>query len=111
MVHGMFEVCVTACQLDWDILQSSFTLGIAAKVSGLTAGQATLMSLLNNTSAGVFAALGLIASRCALLEDGAIHQFVINLRYMLMSCALSQKIAPEIPTWAVAAVDGIYGYR
>lgn len=79
-------------------LAVSFTLGIAAKVSGLTASQATWMSLLNNTSAGEFAALGLIAAGAPYLEM-AVTQFVINLRYLLMSCALSQKIAPETPVW------------
>lgn len=94
-------------------LAVSFTLGIAAKVSGLTAGQATLMSLLNNTSAGEFAALGLIAAGAPYWEM-AFTQFVINLRYMLMSCALSQKIAPETPTWqrllmGYTVTDEIFG--
>lgn len=79
-------------------LAVSFTLGIAAKGSGLTVGQATWMSLLNNTSAGEFAALGLIAAGAPYLEM-AFTQFVVNLRYLLMSCALSQKIAPETPVW------------
>lgn len=79
-------------------LAVSFTLGIAAQVSGLTAPQATLMSLLNNTSAGEFAALGIIAAGAPYVEM-AFTQAVINLRYLLMSCALSQKIAPETPFW------------
>ena len=79
-------------------LAVSFTLGIAAKVSGMGAGDATLMSLLNNTSAGEFAALGIIAAGAPYLEM-AFTQLVINLRYLLMSCALSQKIAPETPIW------------
>ena len=62
----------------------SFTLGIAAKNAGLTAIQAMLMSLTNLTSAGEFAALGLISSGAAYIEM-AITQFVINLRYCLMS--------------------------
>lgn len=94
-------------------LAVSFTLGIAAKVSGLTVGQATWMSLLNNTSAGEFAALGLIAAGAPYLEM-AFTQFVINLRYMLMSCALSQKIAPETPIWqrllmGYTVTDEIFG--
>lgn len=94
-------------------LAVSFTLGIAAKVSGLTVGQATWMSLLNNTSAGEFAALGLIAAGAPYLEM-AFTQFVINLRYMLMSCALSQKIAPETPVWqrllmGYTVTDEIFG--
>ncbi len=72
-------------------LAVSFTLGIAAKNAGITAFQATLMSLLNSTSAGEFAAISVIAAGASYVEV-AIMQFVINLRYMLMSCALSQKI-------------------
>ncbi len=77
-------------------LAVSFTLGIAAKNAGLSPLQATLMSLLNNTSAGEFAALGLISSQASYLEM-AITQLIINLRYCLMSCSLSQKLDPEAP--------------
>ena len=79
-------------------LAVSFTLGIAAKVSGMGAGDATLMSLLNNTSAGECAALGIIAAGAPYLEM-AFTQLVINRRYLLMSCALSQKIPPDTPIW------------
>ncbi|MFA6694638.1 MAG: AzlC family ABC transporter permease [Bacillota bacterium] len=72
-------------------LAVSFTLGIAAKKVGFTPFQATIMSLTNNTSAGQFAALGLITSGATYLEM-AITQLVINLRYFLMSCSLSQKV-------------------
>lgn len=77
-------------------LAVSFTLGIAAKKAGLTAFQATLMSITNNTSAGEFAALGLITTGAAYVEM-AVAQLVINLRYFLMSFALSQKLDPEAP--------------
>jgi predicted branched-subunit amino acid permease len=73
-------------------LAVAFALGIAAKNAGLTALQATVMSATNYTSAGEFAALSLIASGAAYLEL-AMAQAVINLRYSLMSCALSQKLA------------------
>ena len=79
-------------------LAVSFTLGIAARSDGLTAVQATVMSLLNLTSAGQFAGLTVIAAGASYLEMAA-SQLVINLRYLLMSCALSQKIAPETPMW------------
>lgn len=71
----------------------AFTLGIAAKNVGIGALQATLMSFTNSTSAGEFAALTAIAGAASYLEL-ALMQFVINLRYMLMSCSLSQKIDP-----------------
>ncbi len=72
----------------------SFTLGIAAKKCGMTAFQAGFMSLTNSTSAGEFAALDVIKSNAPYLEMAFI-QLIINIRYMLMSCALSQKLEPN----------------
>jgi predicted branched-subunit amino acid permease len=69
----------------------SFTFGIVAKNAGLTPFQAVLMSATNFTSAGQFAALGLIGTSATYLEM-AITQLIINLRYCLMSCSLSQKL-------------------
>ena len=62
----------------------SFALGIAAKNNGLSWIEATVMSLMNNTSAGEFAALELIRINAPLFEI-ALTQLVINLRYLLMS--------------------------
>ena len=75
-------------------LAVSFTFGIAAKNSDLTVVQATLMSLLNLTSAGQFASLGIIAVSASYFEM-AMTQLVINLRYSLMSSTLSQKVNPN----------------
>lgn len=91
----------------------SFTIGIAAKGAGLTAFQAALMSLTNNTSAGEFAALGLIASGATFMEM-ALTQLVINLRYSLMSAALSQKLSRNTPFFhrlfiAYGVTDEIFG--
>ncbi len=72
----------------------SFSLGIAAKNTGLTAIQAMLMSLTSLTATGEFVALGLISSGATYLEM-AMTQLVINLRYCLMSCSLSQKVDPK----------------
>lgn len=72
----------------------SFSLGIQAKNAGISCFYATLMSLLNSTSAGQFAAINIIAVSGSYIEL-AISQLIINLRYMLMSCALSQKIDPD----------------
>ena len=49
-------------------LAVSFTLGIAAKKVGMSTFQATLMSFLNLTSAGEFAAIGLIGTGASYLE-------------------------------------------
>ncbi len=68
----------------------SFTFGILARNSGLTVFQAVLISATNLTSAGQFAGLGIISASSGYFEM-AVTQFIINLRYMLMSCSLSQK--------------------
>ncbi len=72
----------------------SFTLGIAAKRAGLTAFQAGLASLLTNASAGEYAGFTVIAENGTYLEM-AIMILVANARYLLMSCALTQKLRPE----------------
>lgn len=72
----------------------AFTLGIAAKNAGLSAFQATIASLLVNASAGEFAGFTLIAAGASYIEL-AIMMVVANARYLLMSCALSQKLSPE----------------
>ncbi len=75
-------------------LAVSFTLGIAAKNAGMTAWQATLTSMLVNASAGQYAGFTLIAAGASYVEM-AIMILVANARYLLMSCALSQKLSPE----------------
>ncbi|GFI61165.1 inner membrane protein YgaZ [Clostridiales bacterium] len=77
-------------------LAVSFTLGIAARKSGITPLQAMVASLLNNTSAGEFAAFSLIGAGVSYLET-ALTTFILNVRYILMSCALSQKLVPNAP--------------
>lgn len=77
-------------------LAVSFTLGIAARNAGVHALPATIMSLTNMTSAGEFAAITAIASGVSLSEL-ALMQVIINLRYMLMSCALAQKLDTKFP--------------
>lgn len=94
-------------------LTVSFTLGIAAKAAGLSWMQAGLMSLLNLTSAGEFAAITIIAAQGGYLEL-AFSQLVINLRYCLMSCALSQKLSESTPFYhrffmAFGVTDEIFG--
>ena len=91
----------------------SFTFGIMAKKVGISIFDAVLISLTNVTSAGQFAGLSLIASTASYIEM-AITQLIINLRYCLMSCALSQKIDPEAPLIhrffiAYGVTDEIFG--
>lgn len=69
----------------------AFALGIKAVGAGITPVEAALMSLFNMTSAGEAAAIALIGVGSTYVEL-AFTQLVINMRYLLMSCALSQKI-------------------
>lgn len=71
-------------------LSVSFTFGIMAVNSGLPVWVAVLISMTNLTSAGQFAGIGLIAASAPYMEM-ALTQFIINLRYSLMSLSISQK--------------------
>lgn len=73
----------------------SFSLGILMRNSGLDPLQGLLMSLVNNTSAGEAAAVGIIADGGSYLEM-AINQAVINIRYFLMSAALCVHLDPGL---------------
>ncbi len=74
----------------------SLSLGIALINAGLFPIEGALMSFTNMTSAGQFAASTAIAAGSTYFTVG-ILQLIINARYLLMSCALSQRIAPETP--------------
>lgn len=75
--------------------------------------EAVLMSATNLTSAGQFAALNIIANGSTYFEM-AVTQLIINLRYCLMSSALSQKLSSKIPYWhrfvmSFGVTDEIFG--
>lgn len=76
----------------------AFTLGIAAGKINMDAVQSFVMSLGMVASAGEYAAIILIGSAAGVLEMIA-TTLVINLRYFLMSCSLSQKLSPDEPMW------------
>lgn len=91
----------------------AFTLGIAAKKAGLTAFQAALMSAMMHASAGQFAAIGMITAGASYVEM-AVTELVVNLRYLLMSSALSQKVRRDKPFFhrflmAYDVTDEIFG--
>lgn len=91
----------------------AFTLGIAAKKAGLTAFQASVMSATMLASAGQFAGIGMIASGAGIMEI-AVTELVVNLRYLLMSGALSQKVRRDKPFYhrffmAYEVTDEIFG--
>ncbi len=90
----------------------SFSFGILALGGGLTIFQAALTSLTNVTSAGQFAGLQIVIAGGTLLEM-AVTQFIINLRYALMSLSLSQKLSEGVTFWqrlliAFANTDEIF---
>lgn len=76
-------------------LAVSFSLGIAARNIGLSPVQSFFMSLLNNASAGEYAGLTMIAAEGTYLEMAMIT-LIANARYLLMSCAMSQRVSPDI---------------
>ena len=71
----------------------SFGFGVAA-VKAVSVVQATVMSLTNLTSAGQFAAVGVIAAASSLWVM-LLTQLVINSRYALMSLALTQRLGDK----------------
>ena len=70
----------------------AFSIGIIAAKAGLTAPLGFLSSFFTRASAGEYGTYTLVAVQAAYVEIVAMC-LVVNLRYMLMSAALSQKIA------------------
>lgn len=91
----------------------AFSLGIAARDAGLTPFQGMLASFLCVASAGEYALFTLVGAGAAYLEV-ALVTLITNARYFLMSCALSQRIPPDMPDrhrWGIglAVTDEIFG--
>ncbi len=91
----------------------SFSLGIACTGAGISPFQGGLMSVTNMTSAGQFAGLTVITAGSGYLVM-AILELIINARYLLMSCALSQRIEPATPLpmrflLGITVTDEIFG--
>ena len=91
----------------------AFTLGIVAKNAGLTPFQTFLATALTNASAGGYAGFTLIAENATYL-DMALTTLIVNARYLLMSCALSQKLSQKTSTLhrmlvAFDVTDEIFG--
>ena len=75
----------------------SFAYGMSVVLSGMPAWAAVLISLTNLTSAGQFAGSSLMLAGGSYLEI-AVTTVVINIRYFLMSLAMSQKTDKKM-TW------------
>ena len=74
----------------------SIALGISAHNAGMTAPQATIASALIMASAGQYIGFTLIAAGASYLEV-VVMEAIANARYLLMSCALSQKVDSGLP--------------
>lgn len=72
----------------------AFSLGIVAKNAGLTPIQGFIASFFNLASAGEYALFNSMQSGATYFEI-ALITLVVNARYLLMSCSLSQKFSPE----------------
>lgn len=72
-------------------LSVSITFGMIAARGGLDVSTAVLISMTNLTSAGQFAGVDLILNNAIYMELALII-FIINIRYALMSFAISQKL-------------------
>ncbi len=91
----------------------SFALGITARKIGMNAVQSFALSAGMVASAGEYAALELIATSAGVVEMIATC-IVVNLRYFLMSCALTQKLSKDLPFYhrfflAYCVTDEIFG--
>ncbi|MBR0482282.1 MAG: AzlC family ABC transporter permease [Firmicutes bacterium] len=91
----------------------AFSLGITAKLAGLTPIQGFVSSFLNHASAGEYALYTMISEGAAYAE-AALLIAVTNIRYLLMGAAFSQKLRPEEPLLSRIAIgfgitDEIFG--
>ncbi|MBR4394575.1 MAG: AzlC family ABC transporter permease, partial [Oscillospiraceae bacterium] len=91
----------------------AFALGITARDIGMSAVQAFVMSAGMMASAGEYAALDLLSSGAGFFEI-VMTCIVVNLRYFLMGCALTQKLPAKKRKRTVFAIpycvtDEIFG--
>ncbi len=91
----------------------AFTLGIAAEKAGLTAFQTFIATGTTLASAGGYAGISVIAAGGTYFEM-FLTMLIVNARYILMSCSLSQKISPKTSTLhrmgvAFGVTDEIFG--
>ena len=75
----------------------SFTFGLMAVSGGIPVWMAVFISFSNLTSAGQFAGTNLIISGASYLEI-TLTTFIINIRYMLMSLSLTQRLDKKMDT-------------
>jgi len=91
-----FQGVIDGLPIGFGYFAVAFSLGITAGKVGLDAIQGFLMSLTALTSTGEYAGLTVIAEDSGIIEM-IILTLVTNARYILMSCALSQRCGEEMP--------------
>lgn len=74
----------------------AFSLGFIARNAGLTPLEGYIASFLNHASAGEYALYTSIVD-LATYAEVALITFIVNARYLLMSCSLSQRFDPNAP--------------
>lgn len=94
-------------------LSVAFAFGMLAVEKGLPLWSPVLLSISNFTGTGQFAGIDLISSNAGLWEV-VFTILVINIRYMLMSLSLSQRLVRDMPVWqrmviAFGNTDEIFG--
>lgn len=91
----------------------SFSLGIIASKAGLTWWMGAISSWLTRASAGEYGVYSLAAIGASYAEVIGLS-LVANMRYMLMSTALTQKFLPDTALWkrilcAFSVTDEVFG--
>lgn len=91
----------------------SLSLGIAAGNADFSIGQGLLWSILNLSSSGQYAGIVLTREQASVISV-VLMTLVANARYILMSCALSQRLNPKMPFFhrfliGYALTDEIFG--
>ncbi len=91
----------------------AFSLGIIAKKAGLNAVEGFFASALSAASAGEYALLSSMIAHATFLET-ALISLVANIRYLLMTTALSQRFSEKTPLYhrifiAFYTTDEIFG--
>ncbi|MCR5503475.1 MAG: AzlC family ABC transporter permease [Lachnospiraceae bacterium] len=91
----------------------AFSLGIIAKKAGLNAVEGFFASALSAASAGEYALLSSMIAHATFLET-ALISVIANIRYLLMTTALSQRFSEKTPLYhrifiAFYTTDEIFG--
>ena len=94
-------------------LSVGFAYGVYAVSGGLSPLAAIIVSMTNVSSAGQFTGTKLFFENASLIEL-FVTVLLINLRYILMSLSLSQKVTTNIPTYqrlimGFGITDEVYG--